>query len=211
MRQVIPFWFAMALCISGTAVAQTARSGGGGGNAQLIQQLQQLGTERTQLQAENERMKKELDELRKERDGLKAGQKALTSREQAATAAVARGAQERESTANELTQQKSRMQELIGKFRETAQTLKEVETDRAAKTQQLATRDTELKTCVDRNLALYQLNGEVLNRLEHQGLWSHLARSEPFTQIKRTQLENLVDGYRQKAEDQRVAPPVQTK
>jgi len=31
MRQVIPFWFAMALCISGTAVAQTARSGGGGG------------------------------------------------------------------------------------------------------------------------------------------------------------------------------------
>jgi len=211
MRQIIPFWFAMALCISGTAVAQTARSGGGGGNAQLIQQLQQLGTERTQLQAENERMKKELDELRKERDGLKAGQKALTSREQAATAAVARGAQERESTANELTQQKSRMQELIGKFRETAQTLKEVETDRAAKTQQLATRDTELKTCVDRNLALYQLNGEVLNRLEHQGLWSHLARSEPFTQIKRTQLENLVDGYRQKAEDQRVAPPVHTK
>jgi len=211
MRQVIPFWFAMALCISGTAVAQTARSGGGGGNAQLIQQLQQLGTERTQLQAENERMKKELDELRKERDALKSGQKALTAREQAATAVVARGAQERESAANELAQQKTRMQELIGKFRETAQTLKEVETDRAAKTQQLATRDTELKTCVDRNLALYQLNGEVLNRLEHQGLWSHLARSEPFTQIKRTQLENLVDGYRQKAEDQRVAPPVQTK
>ena len=211
MRQVIPFWFAMALCISGTAVAQTARSGGGGGNAQLIQQLQQLGTERTQLQAENERMKKELDELRKERDGLKAGQKTLTAREQAATAAVARGAQERESAASELTQQKARMQELIGKFRETAQTLKEVETDRAAKTQQLATRDTELKTCVDRNLALYQLNGEVLDRLEHQGLWSHLARSEPFTQIKRTQLENLVDGYRQKAEDQRVAPPVPAK
>jgi len=197
--------FAAILCASSSALAQSARSGGGGGNAQLIQQLQQLGAERTQLQAENERMKKELDGLRKERDALKAGQQSLTTREKAATAEVARNAQQRETTENELAQQKARMQELVAKFRETAQNLRDVETDRASKTQQLTARDAELKSCIDHNQALYTLNGEILDRLEHQSLWSHLARSEPFTQIKRTQLENLVDDYKQRAEDQRAA------
>jgi len=57
------------------------------------------------------------------------------------------------------------------------------------------------------SIGLYKLNTEVLDRLEHQGLWSHLARSEPFTQLKRTQLENLVDDYKQRATDQLVAKP----
>ena len=36
-----------------------------------------------------------------------------------------------------------------------------------------------------------------------------MARAEPFTQIKRTQLENLVDDYKQRAEDERTAPPAE--
>ncbi len=52
------------------ALAQTTRSGGGA-NAQLMQQMQQLASERTSLQAENAKLKKELDDLRKDRDALK--------------------------------------------------------------------------------------------------------------------------------------------
>jgi hypothetical protein len=44
----------------------------------------------------------------------------------------------------------------------------------------------------------------VLTKLEDQGFWSRAARVEPFTRIKRTQLENLVDEYAARAEEQRI-------
>jgi hypothetical protein len=100
-------------------------------------------------------------------------------------------------------QLKAKTQELITKFRETVQALRDVETGSLAAKQSLATRDHELKVCIDRNLALYDLNQEVLTRLEKQGVFSRVAQAEPFTRIKRAQLENLIDDYKARAEDQR--------
>jgi chromosome segregation ATPase len=185
--------------------AQTARDSGGA-NAQLMQQIQQLGSERTALQAENARMKKELAELTKERDGLRAGKAALDRRAAASEAATALSAQSRESAEAEIERQKERMQELVARFRETAQTLRDVETERATFQQSLVARDTEVKACYERNEALYKLNGEVLARLENDGVWSRMARVEPFTKLKRVELENLVDDYRYRAESLQEKP-----
>jgi len=185
-----------------TAGAQTARSGGG--NAQLVQQLQQLGSERTALQAENARIKKELAEMTKERDALQAGRAALDRRARAGETAVARSAQDKATAESETEKLKERMQELIAKFRETAQTLQDVEMERATFKQSLATRDTELTECSNKNAALYKLNGEVLTRLEGQGMWSRLASAEPFTKLKRVELENLIEDYKYRAEEQKV-------
>ncbi len=202
------FFVALAVCLmmgafAGTASAQTARSGGGA-SAQLMQQLQQLGSERTALQAENARMKKELAEMTKERDKLAAARTTLDQRTKASEAAIARSTQGKESAEAENAKLKDRLQELITKFRETAQTLKDVETERATFKQSLAMRDTELSACVDKNTALYKLNGEVLTRLETRGVFSRLATTEPFTRLKRNQLENRVDDYKSRAEDQKV-------
>ncbi len=188
---------------SGTALAQTARSGGGA-NEQLMQQLQQLASERTALQAENARLKKELAEASKARDSLKATREALDRRTRASEAAVARSAQEKDAAEGETERLKERMQELIAKFRETAQTLKDVETERASVKESLTARERELTACTAKNEALYKLNDEVLTHMEHQGFWSKVAQAEPFTRLKRVQLENLVDDYRYRAEDEHV-------
>jgi len=198
------------LC-SHAVLAQTARSGGGGGqSAQLMQQLQQLASERTTLQAEQTKMKKELEDLRKERDALKAGQAASTTATQRAKAEVeavaARAARDKESTESELTKTKARMEELVAKFRETATTLREVETDRATEKDAYAQQTRELTACVASNNALYDLNDEVLARFENQGFWSSVAKTEPFTKLKRVQLENLIDGYRTRANDKKYIP-----
>jgi chromosome segregation ATPase len=192
--------------------AQVARSGGAA-SAQLTQQMQQLASERTALQAENAKLKQDLESLRQERDALKKGQQALEQRARAAEGSGKAGAAKREATEQELAQTQEKMQQLIAKFRETAQTMREIETDRAAAKQSLATREQDLKVCIDRNLALYKLNQEVLARLEHQSVWGSLARAEPFTRIKRVELENLVDDYKGRADDQRVktqTPPPTT-
>jgi chromosome segregation ATPase len=212
--QSSPVWGLVlsATVLAGTlcqpALAQTARSGGGGAqNAQLVQQLQQLASERTAMQAEQAKMKKELEDLRKERDALKAGQVATTQRSRAeADVAIARSTRDREAAEKELSQVKQRTQELVDKFRETAQALREVETDRATAKQALARQGQELEACVANNDALYKLNDEVLTRFEQQGVWSRVAQAEPFTRLKRVQLENLIDGYRTRADEQKFTP-----
>lgn len=200
-------WFA-----AGALQAQTARSGGSA-SAQMMAEMQQLAAERTSLQAQNAQLKKDLDQARQERDALKKAQQDVAARVRSSEAAVARTAAERAASEQELQRVKDRTQELIAKFRETVQTLRQVETEGATARQTLATREQQLKVCVDHNAALYKLNAEVLDRLEHRSGWSHLARAEPFTKIKRVQLENLVDDYKGKADDQHLksaAPPAPT-
>jgi chromosome segregation ATPase len=200
----------VALALCGFAMvpseAQTARSGGGA-NAQLLQQLQQLASDRTAMEAENARLKKELETAKKERDTLKDGQQVVERRAKDAATALAQSSAQRQTTEQELTQLKAKTQELIAKFRETVQSLRDLETQNTANKQSVATREHELQTCIDRNLALYQLNTEVLTRLEKQGVFTRIAEAEPFTRIKRIQLENLIDDYKARAQDQRASPP----
>jgi chromosome segregation ATPase len=205
------YWVVAAVAVAVASVtdalAQTARTGGGA-SAQLMQQMQQLAAERTTLQAENDKLKTQLASLQKDRDALKATQDALERKTRDAGAALAHSNSERAGTDQELAQTKAKMQELISKFRETIQTLRETETDAAKGKQTLAARDREFATCVDHNVALYQLNDEVLTRMEKQGVWTRVATAEPFTKIKRVQLENAIDDYRARAQElhQKAAP-----
>jgi chromosome segregation ATPase len=189
--------------------AQVARSGGGV-NSQMVAQLQQLASEKTRMEAENAKLKKDLEDAHKELESLKNAQKALDERAKGSAAALVQDKTQRDAAEEQLKQTKDKMAELIAKFRETAQHLRDAETDRAATKQTLATRDQQLHACVDHNLALYKLNNEALTYIDKQGFWSRVAAAEPFTKLKRIQNENLVDDYKARADDQRVAPPAPT-
>jgi hypothetical protein len=58
-----------------------------------------------------------------------------------------------------------------------------------------------------RNLALYALANEILTRYEKFSLGDALAAKEPFTQLNRVKLENLVQGYQDKLVAQKVGTP----
>jgi chromosome segregation ATPase len=193
----------LALGIHGPASAQAARSTSG--NAQAMQQLQQLAAERTKLLADNAKLQADLDATRKERDALKKQQDASERRLQGNDGAVARANAKSDSLSQELEREKSKMTEIVAKFRELAGQLRVVESERSTVKNSLAQRDVELKQCVDRNLSLYALNGEVLTKLEQRGGFSPASALEPFTKLKRIELENLIDGYQTRADEQR--PP----
>jgi chromosome segregation ATPase len=214
MKSPVIVMLAAVLLAFGSApsLAQTARpNSGGGASAQAMQQLQQLAAERTQLQAEMSRLKAELEAARKERDTLKKTQEGVVRRTRGAESELARVQADNARLEGEVAREKQRVEELVTRFREAAVTLREVETDRATRTQLLAQREQELKVCVDRNSKLYALNADVLAKFEDQGFWSSLARREPFTQLKRVELENLVDGYRGAADDNRLPAPASAK
>ncbi len=205
----LPVLIAISLygLLPGGAGAQTARPNSAGAGAQALQQLQQLASERTALQAENSRIKADLEQARKERDSLKAAQDAQARRSRGAEAELLRSQGEVARLEGDVAREKQRFEELVARFRETADAMREVETDRAARTQQLLQREQELQVCVDRNRTLYSLGTEVIGKLEDQGFWSALARREPFTRLKRIELENLADGYRGTASDNRLPEP----
>jgi len=193
----------LALAAAGRGIAQVERSGGGA-NAQLAAQYQQAIAERTQLQAENDKLKKDLDEAKKQLHAATTqltGARAGVSSTQTQLAAALASSQ---GSAQALEQSKARMQELVDRFRDTATSLRSVEAERTQLQQQLAQGKTDLDRCADSNYKLYELDREVLDRYEHQGPFSYLARAEPFTRLKRTQIENFVDEYRARAEQLRV-------
>ncbi len=193
-----------AIALLGTQPAWTQSARPASGNAQL-QQVQQLAAERTKLLADKARLQSELDAMRKERDELARKHGGVESRVKSSDAAAARAGARSTALQEEVNREKARLQELVAKYRELAGQLREVETDRATAKTTLAQRDIEFAECSARNRSLYVLNGEILARLEAPGRFSAGAALEPFTKLKRIELENLIDGYQQRADEQR--PP----
>ena len=190
----------------GSAAAQVQRSGGGSANAALMQQYQQAVGERDQLQTDNGKLKKDNDDLRRQLETLKqqlATTKAGVTRD---AAALATAQASNENNAKALADNRGKMQELISRFRETVTQMRAVESDRTTLQQQLTQSKAAFDKCAQANYQLYQVNNEVLDRYAHQGAFSYMARAEPFTRIKRTEIDNLVLEYRERAEELRVKP-----
>lgn len=190
------------LIVSSPALSQTERSGNA--DARVMQQLQQVTVERAALQTENAKLKEEAEKLRKELQQASAAKTSLENRNRTLTTSASRDELSGKQTEEQLEKTRSQLQDLVTKFRETAQTLRDIETDRATIKGQLAMREREFKTCVDRNAGLYNLNAEVLDRMENRGFWSSLTEREPFTKLKRVELENLIDDYKYRADELRI-------
>jgi len=188
------------------AHAQESR-GGGGINAQVIAQLQQLSAENASLKSDNEQLKQQLAAAQKERDALKKGAQSTDARMRASQAALARSTADDTSDQQRLAQGQAAMQQLIAKFRELVETLRKTEIDETTTQQGLAMRQQDLTVCTQRNQALYKLDDDVLTHFEGQGFLTRLASDEPFTRIERVRLENYADESRDKAQVQRYAPP----
>ena len=84
----------------------------------------------------------------------------------------------------------------------------------------LAARDAELKAvrqsleqseaanthCEHNNAALYQYSTELLQRYRKKGVWSALAQKDPVFGLKEFDIENTVQEYQLKIEDQKIKP-----
>lgn len=197
----------LASIASLSARAQVERSGGGGEMQRIMQQYQQVAAEKTALQAQVAQMKKDLDtaqadlaSTKKERDALKA----RVGTAAAAAGAVAQLTASRDAAEKNVGAYKQRMEEVIGKYRELAANLKQVEADKGNLSRQLGERNAAFDKCAQNNTQLYQITNEVLDRYEHVGLFTKASAAEPFTRITRTRIENLADEYRQRALENRM-------
>ncbi len=191
------------LIITGAAAAQAQRSGGGE-SQKMMQQYQQLAAEKTSLQTQLAQMKKDLDAAKADAAAMKKERDALKRNTGGSSAALTQATNAKIAAEQGLEQSRQRMTELVSRYRETTQNLKEVETDRNTARRELSERNAAFDACAENNLQLYEISNDVLNRYSHVGLFTKASAAEPFTGITRTRINNLVDEYRARALELRV-------
>ena len=175
---------------------------GGGANAQTQALIQQLGMERTRLNAENAKLKKQVKELENKLESATSENQEMTSQLGSTQKQLNNKSALSDELRNRLETANAKLQELIAKFRETIVNLRQVEDESEGRRQSIVKLEQELNTCATNNLELSKLGYEVLDNYESKGFWDKATQNEPFTQIKRVQIENLVDDYTYLIEDQ---------
>lgn len=188
----------------GTALAQEARRPAPGGNdaalGRLQAQMQQLASENASLKAENGRLQEQVGRLEKDARTLSSEKESLTRRAGTAESRVGRAEAERQNSSTRLTATEDRLSEVVTKYKELVEQLRQLETERNQLAAE-ANRDSQaLRSCAQKNIALAGIANEALDRYQEKGCFGALAQSEPFTGLKRVEIENAVDESRQQIE-----------
>lgn len=198
-------WLLALICIFGlplNADAQQADQRTAQALAKAQGLLRQLGQQKAQLEADLSKLKAENAALSK-----KLGTAEAALDENAAELA----ARERQSTAvntslgrteKRLIATTDKLREVIAKYKELAATLRQTQAERADLAARLAATEAELQDAEHKNLELYKANREMLKEFASESRWAALLRKEPFTGIKNVEIENIVQEYETKMQDQ---------
>ncbi len=190
------------------ALAQSARRDAGGAN-RLQAAVQQLAAERERLSAENAQLKEKLGSIAKELEIATREREALENRARRTESDFARAEAGRQNLNASLDAARGRLDEVLAKYRELTENLRHTEAERSRLQGELAAGRRELESCQVANVELAGLAEEVLLRYEEKSCFTALAQREPFTQITRTRIGNLVDGYRARIAEKTLAPAPQ--
>jgi|CXWL01.1.fsa_nt_gi chromosome segregation ATPase len=114
-------------------------------------------------------------------------------------------------------QDKQQQEELFGKFQESEKKLKQMEEQYATagrdlertkldKEQEKKRLDGDIKICEKKNAELYLLNVKLMDKYLSKGMMEVMRHAEPFTQLEKVQMENLLQEYRDKMEANKIFP-----
>jgi hypothetical protein len=109
---------------------------------------------------------------------------------------------------------RERLEQTAGRLTETQQTL--AQTQRTLATTEAdkrnlegikARNEREIALCEGKNLKLFQTGRELMVRFEKKTCGEVMAQGEPFTGLKRVEIENLLEEYRDKLDEQKLIKP----
>lgn len=189
--------FAVVLFLSAQMLsAAESRAPSGNNNAATNAALMQAQRQVQEATAEREKLVQQVADLEKKLKASEAGRDKAEKQLSAKESSLGKFKDSNTGMADMLKTMKTRMEELIGKYREVAQQLKDTELSKAEVEAQLAQKDAEIKRQTEANLKLYVVSLDVLTKYEDKGVWDALFQQEPVTQIKRAEIESIAEDYR---------------
>jgi chromosome segregation ATPase len=171
-------------------------------------QLRDAQNQVVTLQATQTQSDKDKADLQAKVDALSAQMKSLTDQTCADKAAADKAIADFKAQVEDQTGQIARLTEALKQWKEGYSQISQLATEKEAARAQLAVQVALLQRTVDdreaKNLALYKLGNDILERYEKFSLGDALAAKEPFVGTARVKLENLVQDYKNKLLDQAV-------
>jgi len=171
---------------------------------QAVRRVQQQLHEAQQQKLALEQEKKTLeDELKKNHDEAE-------SQKQSATRAAARAYQyekDIEAANKEKTGLLARLDEAGKQNEELSAQRKQLEQDLKNTMAALEKQTERRKLCETNNGELYRIGLELVGWYNRKGPFNAILEAEPFTRMKSIEMENLLEDYRDKVEDQRLKQP----
>lgn len=173
----------------------------------MQQQMQQI--EQARAQAEQEKAVALADKESAEREAEKLGPvtrqlagersaRTLAERERKALQAELQGVKER------MAELESKLAETLARERATLDTLAQTESAKKRAESELAGHQQDLKQCRTHNIALYGVGREMMEKYRDKSCHDALAQSEPFTGLKRVEVENLLETWRDRLDREKL-------
>ena len=219
-RRCAALTVALGLLLTGTAWGQAA-------NTREQEQIRRLRQQVQQLQQEQTTQSQALQQAQAEQSKLKAQLATTEAAARSARAAAVKGGTTLRALQKDIDTARQEQQVLQANRDELAAQLQVSQRDttaqRATQAQlrsTVAQRDNALadlnsrhgvqalglQRCINNNQALYTVGQELVQRLAKPSIADAVAFNEPFLQLRRVSLENLVQGYQEKLDRQALKP-----
>jgi hypothetical protein len=140
--------------------------------ARAQRMLRQMSQERDALQAENAKLKSELEELNRKLGNQKKSSESALAKSREGNVALSENLQK------------------------TAQHLRQTEAEKTQLQATVVDQAQLIESCETNNVKLLQINRELLVDYEKKGFMDAMLQREPLTQLKRVEIENIVQEYR---------------
>ncbi len=181
--------FAAMLVLTSVVVSSAASADNGEEQkvlARAQRMIRQATLERDAAQAENAKLKIQLEELNRKLAGVKKSSEAALAKSRESNTA------------------------LNSNLQQTVQQLRQSESDKNQLQDTVNGQAELIQSCGSKNAELVRINREVLERYRKKGCFDALLQREPLTQLKRVEVENLVQEYQDQIDQSAFRKGVQT-
>jgi len=168
------------------------------------QQVQQMQGQLSTLQEDKDKLTQDLDKASNELKSTKAHTAQVGKQ-------LAEEQQKREASEKELASTKQTLEQTQTSLEETTRNLEETRHKLAASESAKMElehikdfKERQISACEDKNKSLYQIGRELIVRYENKSCGEILSEKEPFTGLKAVEMENMMEGYRDKLDEQKV-------
>ena len=176
----------------------------------LQMQIKQVQDEKAAVEQEKAALGKELETLKKKTGEIESSVVRANRSRAAAEKEAEALKQGKIELSEKITQLEKQFSESQLSLRDTRQSLQQETSQKQRLEQNLGTRDKELGVCETKNKKLYQYQVELLNRAQQRGSLDALLENEPITQMKRIEIENLMEEYRDKIDKEQIVSRVRS-
>lgn len=177
------------------------------------QQLRRLQATNQKLSSEKSQLEQDKTRLEQERSELAESVKTTSGKLRTVEARAAAARREADTLGERLGEAERQLAETTAKLKSTEEALAGRESDvkrmdgQLAELRRIVGRQAQtIDTCEKKNARFFELNNELLGKYRDKGVGDALLEAEPFTGVKRVELDNLIQEYRDKLEAQKTEP-----